>query len=74
MKIERNIPLPATIEKPRRPRVPVESMEIGDSIHFPGLPRQSALATVKATAMRAGLRHNYKSAVEGDGTRVWRIA
>lgn len=75
MKIERDIPLPAApAPKDRATRVPVESMEIGDSVHFPGLKRISALGRVKATAMKAGLRHNYKSAVEGDGTRVWRVA
>lgn len=74
MKIERNIPLPVAAEKPRKPRVPVESLEIGDSIFFPATKRTSALGTVRGTAMRAGLRHNYKSAPEGDGARVWRIS
>lgn len=74
MKIERNIPLPVEVAKPQKPRVPVESLEIGDSIFFPGMTRVSALGTVRGTAMRAGLRHNYKSAAAADGVRVWRIS
>ncbi|QDZ07480.1 hypothetical protein FPZ24_08280 [Sphingomonas panacisoli] len=74
MKIERNIPMPVAVAKPQRPRVPVESMEIGDSVFIPGVKRTSGLGTVKGTALRAGLKFNFKSAVEGDGVRVWRTA
>lgn len=74
MKIERNIPMPAPVEKPRAERIPVESMDIGDSVLIPSKSRVSACSTVKATAMRAGLRFNFKSAREGDGVRVWRVS
>ncbi|UIJ43768.1 hypothetical protein LZK98_11765 [Sphingomonas cannabina] len=73
MKIDRNIPLPTEAQKPRKLRVPVESMEVGDSIFFPGAKRVSALATVRATAMRAGLPFNFKSAAVDGGVRVWRV-
>lgn len=74
MKIERHVPIPAPAVKIAKPRVPVESMEVGDSIFFSGAKRNSALAAVRATAMRAQLPYNFKSALESDGTRVWRIA
>ena len=74
MKIERNIPLPAAPIKERAARVPVESMEIGDSVFLNNPRRTSALGVVRGTAMRAGLKHNFKSASEGNGTRIWRIA
>lgn len=74
MKIERNIPIPVVPVTPRSERVPVESMEIGDSIYFDIPKRAVALAKVRGTAMRAGLRHNYRSASEGPGVRVWRTA
>lgn len=74
MKIERNIPMPEAPKAAPKVRVPVESMEIGDSIFFAGVSRNSALGKVRGTAMRAQLRHNYKTAVEADGVRVWRIS
>lgn len=74
MKIDRDIPIPAPPEKPRREHVPVESMEVGDSIFFPGKTRVSACATCKATSMRRNLGYNFRSAAENGGARVWRTA
>ena len=73
MKIERNIPVPTTPTKPRSERVPIESMDVGDSVFLPGKSRVSANAICMGTAMRAGLKFAFKTAAEGDGARVWRV-
>lgn len=74
MKIDRNIPIPANPAKERKELAPVEQMEIGDSLFFDGASRNSALGRVRAAAMLAGIKHNYRTAIEGSGVRVWRIS
>lgn len=74
MKIDRHIPIPAEPVKPKKDRIPVENMEIGDSVLISGMTRRAAMATVRGTALSAALPFNFKSAVDGDGIRVWRIA
>lgn len=72
MKIDRHIPLPATPAQEAKVRVPVENMEVGDSVFFADVKRNVALGKCMGAALARGLRITFKSAVEGDGVRVWR--
>lgn len=74
MKIDRNIPMPAPSVNGRKELAPVESMDVGDSIFFPGLTRVQANGKCRAAAMLAKVPYNFRSAREGDGARVWRVA
>ena len=74
MKIDRHIPIPSQPSKEKKELAPVAQMEIGDSLFFPGAKRTSALGRVRVATMLAGLKYNYRSAPENDGTRVWRVS
>ena len=69
MQIDRNIPLPT---KPAPPRIPVEQMQIGDSVLTPYTNRTGAASVATLTARRAGLQHNFITAMDGEYVRVWR--
>ena len=74
MKIERNVPMPTPKVAPsKKERVPVENMEVGDSLLFAGVTRNSAVAKCMGTAMKAGLPYAFRSAKEGEAVRVWRV-
>lgn len=62
--IEKGVPIPAS----RSFKYPFKNMEVGDSFFC---QHQG----VRSSAMHFGRRHKtkYKSIVEGNGYRVWRI-
>lgn len=69
--IERDIPFPSRSMRGPKPKYIIEDMEIGDSRKF-AAPSKRLRATLYPRAKALGF--TLRSAKEGDGTRVWRVA
>ena len=68
MEIEKDVPLPASVEKNS---YPYRNMEIGDSFYVEGIKLNTMLNTNWRWSRK--LDRNFIARKEGDGIRVWRV-
>ena len=71
--IEKDIPIPAKCEHQPR-KYPFKEMEIGDSFFTPATIASPTTIRSAANYNSKLLGRQFTSRIEGEGTRIWRVA